>query len=343
MKCIAVGDPLLPAKYFDKFLAEDALFASYTSFSFLDGVPRSEVRNWIRKMETEYSTYHPVPEELMNAVADAEALFIHLCPVPATLIQAAPKLKYIVTARGGVENIDVAAAKAQGVTIINCPAHNAFAVAEYTIGLMLCELRNIARATAALKAGIWRERYPNSAAIPELRHCTVGIVGFGTIGRLVAERVAVFGSKILVSDPFVPAEQIEALGYSAATMDQLLAQSDIVTLHGRIPADAPPIIGEAQLAQMKPTAYLINTARAVLVDMDAVTRALQENRIMGAALDVFPVEPLPEGYPILACDNATLTNHRGGDTIDSYIAAPELLLQYLHELLETGSTRSMIR
>ena len=343
MKCLAVGDSMIPRKYFDMALENDPLFTSYESLPFLEDMPRNDVRDLIRRMETEYSTYHPVPAEIEAAIGDVEVLFIHQCPVPKTLIERAKKLKYIVTARGGVENIDVEAAKARGITIINCPAHNAYAVAEYTIGLMLCELRNIARADHALKSGVWREKYPDSAAIPELRNCKVGLVGFGTIGRLVAERLRVFGTTVLVSDPFVPAEAIEAVGCVPVSMDALLAQSDIISLHGRIPADAPPLIGAAEFAKMKKTAWLINTARAVLVDMDALYTALKTQQIMGAAIDVFPVEPLPEHYLLLELDNITITNHRGGDTIDSYIAAPPLLIGYLHELLETGRTRFMIR
>lgn len=343
MRCVAIGDKLIPTQYFDQALQKDPLFTSYKSLPFLKDEPRAKMRDWIRRMETQYSTYHPVPDDIMEAVKDAEVLFIHLCPVPAALIEAAPMLRYIVTARGGIENIDVQAARKRGITIINCPSHNAYAVAEYAIGLMLCEMRNISRADASLKAGVWRERFPNSAAIPELRNCTVGIVGFGTIGRLVAERLKPFGSRILVCDPYVPEDEVYGLGCTPADMQTLLMQSDIVTLHGRIPANAPPLIGEKELAMMKKSAYLINTARAVLVDMDALVGALQRGQIMGAAVDVFPVEPLPEGYPILHCDNATTTNHRGGDTIDSYIAAPSLILQYFKELLKTGSTRFMIR
>ena len=343
MRCLAIGDPLLPTRYFDEVLKDQPLFTGYQSRTCLEGTPRPQIRELIRRMETEYSTYHPVPEEILQAAADAEILFVHICPVPRPLIEAAPSLKYLVTARGGVENLDVAAAKERGISIIHCPAHNAVAVAEYTVGLMLCELRNIARADAALKGGQWRERFPNSDAIPELRHCTVGLVGFGTIGRLVAERVAAFGSRVLICDPYVPDEQVREAGCEPVPLEELLSRSDLVSLHGRIPADAPPLIGAAELAQMKPTAYLINTARAVLVDMDALECALREKRIMGAAIDVFPVEPLPEDYPLLRCDNVTTTNHRGGDTIDSYIRAPELLLTSLQELLQTGSTRFLLR
>ena len=274
---------------------------------------------------------------------NAEVLFVHLFPVPEALMEAAPKLKYILSARGGLENIDVEAAKKRGISIINCPAHNAYAVAEYTIGLIIAETRNIGRADIALSEGVWRERYPNSKAIPELRSLTIGIVGFGTIGRLVAERLKVFGCKILVQDPYVSKQDVEALGCERVDMPELLSKADVITLHGRIPAGAPALIGKDEFKQMKKTAYLINTARAVLVDTDALADALRNHEIMGAAVDVYPTEPLPEDFPLLHLDNITLTNHRGGDTIDSYIKAPEMLCDQLQELLEKGTTRFLVR
>lgn len=343
MKCYAIGDKLLPSRYFDEVLKSEALFESYSSYAFREDMDRNETRNMIRRMETEGSTYCEIPDEVMRSMADVEILFIHLFPVSAKLIEASKNLRYIVTARGGVENIDVACAKAHGITIINCPGHNAYAVAEYTIGLMLAETRNIVRADAALRRGQWREAFPNSKAIPELRACTVGIIGYGTIGRLVAERLQPFGCRIIVNDPYVRAEDILATGCTPVTKDELLQTADIVTLHGRLPAGEPPIIGQQEFEKMKPNSILINTARAALVDMQALENVLREKRIMGAAVDVFPKEPLGDGDPLLALDNIVLTNHRGGDTIDSYIKAPEMLLKQLHELLDTGFTRCMIR
>ena len=284
----------------------------------------------------------PTQEEL-ERLKDAEVILSHLFTIPREVFEAAPKLRYILSARGGVENIDLKAAHEHGVSVIHCPAHNAIAVAEYAIGLMIAESRNIARADRGLRSGTWIEKYPDSAAIPELRGSNVGIIGFGTIGRLVAERLQVFGAKILVSDPFVPAEAVTAAGCEPVSKEELLRRSDFVTLHGRIGAGDPPIIGEQELREMKPTAVLVNTARAVLVDMEALYTALKEHWIMGAAVDVFPMEPLPKDYKLLTLDNITLTNHRGGDTINSYIKAPELLLQQFDELLTTGTTRCLIQ
>lgn len=198
------------------------------------------------------------------------------------------------SARGGVENIAVKEAQEKGIKIIHCPMHNAFAVAELTIGLMICETRNVARANYALKNGEWREQYPNTGHILELRSMCVGLIGFGAIGRLVAQRLKVFGSRILIYDPFVAKEEIEALGYEAVDKDTLLKESDIVSLHGRIGPNDPPLIAKAELEKMKPSAYLINTARAVLVNMEDLEEALIHKTIAGAAIDVFLKNPLPK-------------------------------------------------
>ena len=343
MKCLAVGDMLIPRIYFDQTLKDCGLFTGYESLSWKEDENLKEARNTIRQIETLGSRAYMPTEEILEAVKDADVLAIHLCPAPRELILAAKQLKYILTCRGGVENIDLETVREKGITIINCPGHNAYAVAEITIGLILCEMRNLVRSSKALEDGVWRERYPNSEKIMELRSCRIGIIGFGTIGRLVAERLKVFEAEILVYDPFVAAEEIEGLGYVSMSKDELLREADVVTLHGRIGPNDPPIIGADELKRMKKTAYLVNTARAVLVDMDALYQALKTEQIRGAALDVFPAEPLSKDDPFLKLDNVTLTNHRGGATIESYVRAPEMLLGQFRELLKTGKTRCMIR
>lgn len=242
-----------------------------------------------------------------------------------------------------MENIDLKAAHEHGVSVIHCPAHNAIAVAEYAIGLMIAESRNIARADRGLRSGTWIEKYPDSAAIPELRGSNVGIIGFGTIGRLVAERLQVFGAKILSATRSSRQRPSQQPAASRSARRSFCAAAILLPCTGRIGAGDPPIIGEQELREMKPTAVLVNTARAVLVDMEALYTALKEHWIMGAAVDVFPMEPLPKDYKLLTLDNITLTNHRGGDTINSYIKAPELLLQQFDELLTTGTTRCLIQ
>ena len=341
MKCVAVGDMFLDEEAFSKVLKPSGLFSSYQGFSWKKDLDRTSTRTLIRNIETLGSEAYTIEGELKEAILDADVIFIHMCPIGKDIIKNASHLKYIVSARGGVENIAVKEAQEKGIKIIHCPMHNAFAVAELTIGLMICETRNVARANYALKNGEWREQYPNTGHILELRSMCVGLIGFGAISRLVAQRLKVFGSRILIYDPFVAKEEIEALGYEAVDKDTLLKESDIVSLHGRIGPNDPPLIAKAELEKMKPSAYLINTARAVLVNMEDLEEALIHKTIAGAAIDVFPKEPLTKEDRITSIDACTLTNHRGGDTLDSYNRSPELLLEQLKEVLETGKTKYM--
>ncbi|MBC5648663.1 2-hydroxyacid dehydrogenase [Christensenella sp. NSJ-35] len=342
MNCLAIGDLKVTSEIFDKILEGCSLFDRYESIEWhaeKDGV---DWRNVVRRVETMgYRSYDP-PDGLAERMKNVEILFVHLCPVSEKVMDAAPKLKYIMTVRGGVENIDVQAARKRGISIINCPAHNAVAVAEYTIGLIISEMRNITRADRALRDGMWREQYPNSQKIRELSDACVGLAGLGTIGLLVAKYLKAFGTKVLAYDPCLDAGTARENGIIPVTMQELLERADIVSLHARIPAGSPPIIGEEELRKMKPTAYLINTARAALVDMEALENALKTGEIMGAAIDVFPQEPVDKEEPLLKIDSVTVTNHRGGDTYNSYAMAPALLVKQLREYLETGKGKCII-
>ena len=334
-KCVAVGDMFIHEEDFRRALEKSSLFQTCRYLSWKEDAQRPQARKIIRNIETKGSTAYPPDQALAEEIQDADAVFVHLCPVGRELIEKAKHLKYILTCRGGVENIDMEEAKERGIQVINCPSHNAYAVAEYTIGLMLCETRNIARADRALKNGEWREQYPNSGRIREMRSQTIGLIGFGTIGRLVAERLTGFGSRILIYDPYVDPKEAEKKGCISVTKEKLLQEADIVSLHGRIQPGEPPLIGAKELEIMKEDAYLINTARAALVDMDALYQALKEGKIKGAAVDVFPVEPVPADDPLVKMDCVTAGNHRGGDTLESYTMAPEAVMAQLEDRLKS--------
>lgn len=334
-KCVAVGDMFIHEEDFRKALEGSELFRTCRYLSWKEDAARPEARSIIRKIETEGSRAYPPDPALAEEIQDADAVFVHLCPVGRELIEKAKHLKYILTCRGGVENIDMEAAKERGIQVVNCPSHNAYAVAEYTIGLMLCETRNIARADRAMKNGEWREQYPNSGKIREMRRQTIGLIGFGTIGRLVAERLRGFGSRILIYDPYADPKEAEKKGCISVEREELLRQADIVSLHGRIQPGEPPLIGEKELEMMKEDAYLINTARAALVDMNALYQALKDGSIKGAAIDVFPEEPVPADDPLVKMDCVTAGNHRGGDTLESYTMAPEAVMAQLEDRLKS--------
>ena len=331
MKGVAVGDLFIPA---DKMAA---LFSAEDVRDTIDDVGvvtfesrnREDIRKKIRKSEAKGPEAVPPPARLFELVEDADILAIHLCPVSKKLIERACNLKVICTARGGTENIDMEAVNERKIPVINTPHHNSNAVAEYVVGLMIAETRNIARSHCSLKNGIWRELYGNTGYIPELSGATVGILGFGQTGRLVAKKLGFLDVDIIVHDPFVENVAIEKEGFRPVCFKELLAESDIVSIHVQLTEDTRRMVGEDELCTMKPSSYLINTARAGLVDLDALVRALREGWIAGAAIDVYEKEPTPPDHPLFSLDNVTVSNHRAGDTLNAYLKAPLLMARQL--------------
>ena len=331
----------------DHFMTEDFYRATFKEFerfeligiSYFGAHTREEMRAMVDRIEKMGAESYAPPQELYAHIKEATVLVVHLCPVSRKLMESAPNLKYILTNRGGLENIDVEAARELGIHVINNPAHNSNAVAELTLCLMICETRNVARANKALKEGVWREDYPNFGRVFELRGQTIGLIGFGNIGRLVAEKLMPFGTKVITSDPAVMPDDpdLARFGVELVDLDTLLKRSDIVSLHARsLKKDL--ILDEREFNLMKPTATFINTARAYMVNYNALARALEEKRINGAALEVFPYEPIPKDSPFLRLDNVTLTNHRGGDTVNCYSDSTASLLHMLEGWLLHNKT-----
>lgn len=327
MKGLVIGDYLLPTEILEGFFHGDGIEAYIDSYEKLDFVvkTRADIRNVWRQLELNGPSGVPCPEAMPEMVEDVEVLVVHICPVSRETIQRAKKLKLIVSARGGLENIDMAEATKRGIPVIHTPHHNSNAVAEYTVGMMLAETRNIARSHLALREGKWQEFYPNSIFIPELTELKIGIVGFGQNGQLVCEKLKSFDTTILVSDPFVSDETVREAGFIPMGLDALLQEADIISLHVRLTKQTEKMIGEKEFSQMKKSAYLINTARSGLVDTQAMIEALKTKAIQGAAIDVFDQEPLPADSELTKLDNLTVTNHRAGDTRASYWNAPNLM------------------
>ena len=299
---------------------------------------RAAMRPLVHQIERGGPEAVPAPAELYEAVRDAEVLMVHLCPVPRSVIEAAPKLKMILTNRGGLENVDVAAAREHGIVVLSNPAHNANSVAELTIGLMISETRNLARSHLALQKGEWRETYHSSGKIFELQGRTIGLIGYGSIGRRVARKLTVFDCNVLIHDPYIDPNDpdIARFGCTMVPLEELLERSDIVSLHVR---SDELVLGREQLAHFKPGAYFINTARPHLVDNAAVAEMLKNGHLLGAAFDVFMKEPPLFDDPYVGLDNVTLTNHRGGDTVNCYSDSPEMLLREADVFLAGGQPK----
>jgi len=282
------------------------------------------------------------PEGLLEAVADADILFTQFCPINRAVLDAAKNLKLVAVGRTGVQNVDVAAATERGIPVLNTPGRNAHAVAEYTIGMMLAEMRNIGRAHAALKQGEWRKKYLNDDSVPEMPGRSVGLVGFGRIGRLIVRKMQGFETDFLVYDPYVPAEALAELGCRKVELDELMAAADFVSIHAKLTEETKHLIHAGNLARMKPTAYFINTARAELVDEDALIKVLQQGKIAGAALDVYMHEPPAADDPLLALDNVTLSPHQAGVTADAYRTTARLFVENLSALWNGGVPRNLL-
>ena len=328
MKIVCIGDTFITDEMMENGVRPYLKEGDEMKVFFFGERDKALMRDIIKGIEARQLEGIAIPEGVEEAMAEADLLIVHLCPIRRDLIEKSKNLKAIMSCRGGLENIVVEAATENNIIVSNNPAHNANAVAEFTIGMILSETRNLCRAHYALRNGSWRLTYPNSATdIKEMTDMTVGIVGFGSIGRLVAHKLSVFGCKILVSDPFVKECDVDYV--TLVPFEQLLAQSDIVTLHAR---SNGAIMTDREFGLMKQNSYLINSARSYLVDPEAFQRAMDSGKLLGAAFDVFETEPnIPQFY--LKYDNVTLTNHLGGVTINSFRDAPAYSIKnYLNYL-----------
>jgi D-3-phosphoglycerate dehydrogenase len=230
--------------------------------------------------------------------------------VDAEVLQAARRLKVVARAGVGLDNVDVRAATQAGVMVVNAPLSNIVSAAELAVGLLLAAARNIAPANATLKNGEWkRSRYTGV----ELYEKTAGIVGLGRIGALVAQRLAAFGMHVIAYDPFVAAGRAAQIGVRLVSLDELLRASDVISVHLPKTAETVGIIGEAQLATVKPSLILVNAARGGIVDEGALAAAIKEGRVAAAGLDVYAKEPCTDS-PLFDFEQVVATPHLGAST-----------------------------
>lgn len=261
--------------------------------------------------------YMGEPEEVIAHVGAAPILVTHLAPLSATMFKAMPDLRLVAVSRGGPVNIDMGAAAGHGVTVVNTPGRNASAVAEFTIGAIIAETRNITKGHDALRRGEYRgDLYRADVTGKELSEMTIGVIGYGNVGTKVVRLLRAFGCRILVTDPYVQLAPADAAGGVAMVeLDQLLAESDVVSLHPRVTEETRGMLDAKAFAAMKPGAVVVNTARGPLMDYDALYHALTEGSLRGAMLETFSIEPTPPDWPLLQLPNVTLTPHIAGASI----------------------------
>lgn len=253
-------------------------------------------------------------DEMAAAVREAEIVVTQMAPVTARVLDQARHLRLVVCTRGGPVNVNLAAAAERGVAVCATPGRNAVAAAEYTLLLMLAAMRNLPEVHNSVVDGQWRsDLYAYSACGIEMAGAVVGLVGFGEIGRRVADLVRSMGATVLVTDPFADPETVGD-GVRLVPLPELLAGSDVVSLHARATQETRGLIGAAELAAVRPGAVLVNTARGALLDYDAAAVALSDGRLRALALDVFAVEPVPPGSPLLSASGVVLSPHLAGAT-----------------------------
>ena len=295
---------------------------------FTDGTIRREALELLAPTcDVRVLTAYPSEDALIAACDDADAILARLGTVTRRVIESAPRLRIIARHGVGVDAVDLKAATERGIVVTTTGSENAAAVAEYTFALLLALVRHIVQADAGMHAGDW-DRDPLVGA--QLDGRTLGVVGYGAIGRRVARQALGFGMRVLASDPVAGA--VEA-GVTMTSLDELLARSDVVSVHARLTSDSVHLLDARALARMKPGAYLVNTARGELIDEAALAAALQSGALSGAALDTYEHEPLPSQSPLRSLPNVLLSPHVAGQTAPALrrvaIAAAQSILDEL--------------
>ena len=252
--------------------------------------------------------------QLLPALADADAVLIRSATrIDDEALAAAPRLKVVARAGIGLDNVDVPAATARGVMVVNAPQSNIVSAAEQAVALLLASARNLAPANASLKAGKWER---NKWTGVEIADKTVGVVGLGRIGVLFAQRMSAFGVRLLAYDPYVQPARAAQIGVRLVSLEELLRESDFVSIHLPKTPETVGLIGEKELASCKPGVRFVNAARGGLVDEHALAQAIKSGHVAGAGIDVFETEPCTDS-PLFEFDSVIVTPHLGASTVEA--------------------------
>lgn len=278
--------------------------------------------------------------ELIENCRLADALLVEYAVVSAPVVSALERCRVIVRYGVGYDSLDVAAATAKGIWACNVPDYSLDEVSSHALALMLALARKLVPLNSSVQAGQWDVQV--AKPIFRINGQTVGILGFGRIGAALGRKVAALGCRVLANDPFLSAEQIAQRGGQAADLETLLRESDFVSVHSPLTPETRHLINERTLRLMKPTAYVINTARGPLVDALALARALRENWIAGAGLDVTEPEPIPADHPLIGLPNCLLTPHAAYYSEESFVDLKTLAAQEVVRVLRTGEPKNAL-
>ena len=299
-------------------------------------------------------------EELIAALKGKDVLLVEFDPVTERVLEEAEDLKLIASVRGGAHaNIDVEAASKRGIPIINCPGRNCDTVADFTMGLMISLARGIAKSHKQIKDEIitdekdydengfckgdvnWVGDTPEKFAYlqykgPTLSGKTLSLIGYGAIAREVAKRALASDMEVIAYDPYVNEEKIEH-NVSLVSLEKALSTGDFISIHLPVTSETKGMLDEKKLKLMKSDAFFINTARAAVLDYEFLIELLEDKKINGAAFDVYPVEPLPPGHPLIKLNNVVLTPHIGGASLDPYQRSYRMLIEDIKNFLNGES------
>lgn len=254
-------------------------------------------------------------DELVDALPGVHIAVTQMAPFTPEVFAAAPELRMIGVCRGGPVNVDLEAATEAGVLVSFAPGRNAQAAAEFAVGLMLTAMRRVTAGDAELKKGVWRgDYYSYDNAGTELGGSTVGLVGYGAIGRIVARVLQAFGATVLTYDPYADKEAIQRDGVDAVPLEELLTRSAVVSLHARLTPESHHLIDRQKLELMPSGAVLVNSARGGLLDYSVLPELLRSGRLGALALDVYDVEPPPADWSLFDAPNVVLSPHLAGAT-----------------------------
>ncbi|MCZ6464215.1 MAG: phosphoglycerate dehydrogenase [Proteobacteria bacterium] len=280
------------------------------------------------------------PGELLELIADAEGLVIRSgTKVTAELLERAEKLRVIGRAGIGVDNVDVPKATERGIVVVNTPEGNNVTTAEHAIALLVSLARHIPQATASLKAGRWEKTKFTGM---ELFNRTLGVIGLGNIGRVVAVRARGLGMKVIACDPYISAEAAARLDLPLVSFDELLSRADAITVHVPKTKDTTGLFGREAFAKVRPGVLVINAARGGIIDEEALLEALESGQVGGAALDVFEQEPPPDDHPLLHHDRVICTPHLGASTEQAQVNVSVAVAEQVRDYLLDGIVRNAV-
>jgi D-3-phosphoglycerate dehydrogenase len=322
MRILCVGDSFMPPHYF-----EDG-FASLRAGHKLEYFQIEEDSSFqpVTPSELKLSEYQGNPQQLIQRMPGVEVLAVHGAPVTDAVLDASSELKLVCCARGGPVNIDVDAVTARSLALVNTPGKNADAVADLTLGFLIILARGVRKAQRFLeRGGRVKDTFEGAPFIgSDLRGHTLGLVGYGNVGRRVAVRALAFGMTVLVFDPYVEGQEDDRVE-RVEELEELLARSDFVSLHARASAANTNLFNEATFARMRPGGFFVNTARESLVDEDALDAALASGHLAGVALDVLYPHMTDGPHPLLRHENVVLTPHMAGATRETLLLGAEML------------------